>query len=688
MDKTANRIITTFRVDFVAAVSLISLTFLFATTLVPDTVSAASHTLSLTSSGAQSINATGAGGAVISSDSINVATTCRSGYNFTINTSVNNNNLYLGGDASKNESGKYFTPADGTTTLANSTNTWGYYYNASDPSTTPTSSNIFSPVPTLSNPATIISPLSAPSSTDINDNFNIYYGVSVSPTMPVGTYKMIPDTNNSNNDGTIVYTATIAEACTKYTVHFNPSSYFEGNLITGTGTMSDQSIFEGVSTALTSNGFTAPTISGTQYYFAGWNTAQDGSGTTYTDGQSVTDLTSAGNTITLYAMWTDCPGGKICYSANVANSSDVTGSMGNQNVSSSATSVTLYAPNYKHDGYGFASWNTKKDGTGTNYGPQQTIKFTAGQYSTGGLKLYANWITSAGSLQNWSGCSSMNIGDVTALKDTRDNNVYAVAKLADGKCWTIENLRLDDSAELSSTNTHNPSLPLNNSWYYKNQRGTLSTSNYLSATSDPTSTDPDTAWCQTNSSACDDQSMLATNNTTFFTNNTASSYSASSNVYSYGNYYNWYSATAGHGKYENGSGYVASGDICPAGWHLPKGGNKSQESTNEFWQLIVTGLNGGTNPANYDSSTYPYYAGTEATPVSNALRSYPNNFVYSGYVNGSSVYNRNSHGDYWSASGYSSLYAYYLYFFSSNFYPGTGSDNKYDGRMARCVAGN
>ncbi|MBR3246284.1 hypothetical protein IKF87_00140, partial [Candidatus Saccharibacteria bacterium] len=203
----------------------------------------------------------------------------------------------------------------------------------------------------------------------------------------------------------------------------------------------------------------------------------------------------------------------------------------------------------------------------------------------------------------------------------------------------------------------------------------------------PTSTNPDTAWCQTDSSDCNDQSMLATNNTANFTTNTSST--QSSNIYSYGNYYNWYSSTAGHGKYGSSyaQGYEAPGDICPAGWHLPKGGNKSQESTNEFWQLIVTGLNGGTNPANYDSYATPYYTGTEATPVSNVLRSYPNNFVYSGSVYGSSVGNRNSGGYYWSSSAYSSYYAYNLHLSSSNVGPGTSSSNKYGGRVARCVAG-
>ena len=371
-----------------------------------------------------------------------------------------------------------------------------------------------------------------------------------------------------------------------------------------------------------------------------------------------------------------CEGGRICYNPNTAL---VEGQMGKQTAGNNA-SVTLYAPNFKRSGYGFAGWNTAYDGSGTTYGPNQTIT-TPSNTSTNGLSLYAVWVPSAGTLQNWNGCNSLAQGSVTALTDNRDNDTYAVAKLADNKCWMIENLRLDDSAELSSTNTHNPSLPITNVYDATNP----TTSNHLSATTDPTTT----AWCTNYNSACIDKSMLATNNTILFTNNTASSYNASSNVYSYGNYYNWYSATAGHGKYGSSyaSGYVAPGDICPAGWHLPKGGNKSQESTNEFWQLITPGLNNGVNPANYDSSTQPYYIGTEATPVSNALRSYPNNFVYSGYVSGSSVGHRSSYGYYWSSSAYNSNSAYHLYFSSSNVRPGTGDSIKYYGWMARCVAG-
>ena len=637
-----------------------------------DSVSASSYTLTLTSSGSQSIDISASDGTAISSDAINVATTCRYGYNFTINTSVNDNNLYLNGDSSNNTEGTYFSPIDGTSALNATNNKWGYYYNAS---TAPTNTSIFSLVPTLGSPATVRTPLTTPSSSDINDNFNIYYGVSSSPTMAKGTYKMIPDTNNSNNDGTIVYTATIANECLRYTVHFDPTGTNMGTSVTGTGTVDDQTMYEGIATNLTNNYFTGPTISGTTYYFAGWNTAQDGSGTQYTKGQSVTDLSSAGNNVTLYAQWTDCPASRICYSPNVSNPNDVEGEMGNQTISSSATSVIFYAPNFSRADYGFAGWNTKADGTGTNYGPQSTMEFAAGAYGGGGLKLYAKWIASAGNMQGWTGCSSMNIGDVTARKDTRDNNVYAIARLADGKCWMIENLRLADKDSsnndiiLSSSNTHNPSLPLTNSWWYSsaNDNDPKPTSNHLSAPVDPTQT----AWCSDYKSAdCVDQSMLNTDNTTLFTNNVASSYSAGGNVYSYGNYYNWYSATAGRGRYSSSSGFNASGDACPAGWHLPTG----KDATSEFGVLDLA--LGGTGQG---------AAGNAGKVLSKTYRSYPNNFILPGSLSSSSISNRNSGGSYWSASSNAQYYNYSWYISASQATPSV--HYKHPGKSVRCVAG-
>lgn len=357
-----------------------------------------------------------------------------------------------------------------------------------------------------------------------------------------------------------------------------------------------------------------------------------------------------------------CEANKICYNANATN---VQGQMGKQSAASSGSAYTLYAPNFKRVGYGFAGWNTEYDYSGETYGPNQTITIPTDMSK--GLPLYAMWVKSEGTLQNWDGCSSMSTGEVTALTDNRDNDTYAVAKLADNKCWMIENLRLDDGVDLSSTNTHNPSLPLNNSWYYKNQQGTLSTSNHLSAPTDLAIN----AWCNAISSDCYNQSMLATNNTTLFVNNSSANYSDESDVYSYGNYYNWYSATAGYGKYGSsyGSEYTAPGDICPAGWHLPTGGS----ATAEFGALDV--VMGGIG------------SHQDTTESSNRWRTYPNNFVYSGYVNDSSVRGRNFGGYYWSSSAYNSYNAYCLDLDSSRVGPGTNNYYKYYGRMARCVAG-
>ena len=622
--------------------------------------------LTLSSSGSQNIDVSSIGDkTAISADNINVTTDCRNGYNLTLSTSVDNNNLYLDGNSSNNATGTFFSPANGSTILKDSPNTWGYYYNDSS-SVIPTSSNIFNPVPALGNAATLKTPLDSPSSTDIDDNFNVYYGVATSDSMSVGNYKMIPDVNNENSDGALVYQATLAESCIVYTGHYEPSSIFEGETITGTGIVADQSLYYGIDTPLTSNTFTAPS----GYYFAGWNTEQDGTGESYLPGEEVADLTYPGDTYILYAQWTDCPPNNICYSNNTTD--EVAGSMGNEPIAYSDTSIDLYAANFSRPGYGFAGWNTKANGKGISYGPNETIRFATRTYNTGGLKLYAIWIASKGNMQNWNKCSDMSIGDITALKDTRDNNVYTIAKLADGKCWMTENLRLankdsnNNDINLSSDNTHNPSLPITNTWWYSsaNDNDVKPTSNHLSVATDPTTT----TWCSRGLSNCIDQSMLATNNTTQFTNNIASNYSVSSNVYSYGNYYNWYSATAGQGKFgsDYNSNYTALGDICPTGWHLPTG----KDTTGDFSVLDIA--LGGTGT----------YQGT--IEASNRWRTYPNNFVYSGGENS----NRGSSGYYWSSSAYTSSSVYYMYLnISGNINPGIAGALKYGGQTVRCIAG-
>ena len=78
---------------------------------------------------------------------------------------------------------------------------------------------------------------------------------------------------------------------------FNCTITFNGNGATE-GEMSVQTIGIGKEARLIAN-----TYERTQHLFIGWNTEQDGSGTTYTDGQKIS---TAGN-ITLYAQWEIIP---------------------------------------------------------------------------------------------------------------------------------------------------------------------------------------------------------------------------------------------------------------------------------------------------------------------------------------------------------------------------------------------
>ena len=409
-----------------------------------------------------------------------------------------------------------------------------------------------------------------------------------------------------------------------------------------------------------------------------------------------------------------CPSGKICY---FPNGSNVVGTMGQQSLETSDTEVTLLASNFSRSGYGFAGWSDSFDYT-TNananfYGPNEDISFTAGQYTdpNPGLSLYAVWIESAGTMQTdtssvcnnltasaysnegdsdestWSITASLN--SISALTDTRDGQTYAIAKLSDDNCWMIENLRRADKDSsnndviLSNANTHNPSLPLTNIY------DTNSTSNHLSPTSSVAynaATAPE-GWCTYSSpTSCYNQSRLRTTNTAnrviYSDGQTMSSTNA--NLYSYGNYYNWYSATAGNGTYSTNSNVTVLGDICPTGWHLPTG-----TGSGDFGKLFNS--LGGYKNSNNVAQTMESTTTPTGVIMQKRIRHFPNNLLYSGFVEGgASLYYRGLNGFYWSSTASSNPLAYALYFENNSIYfntlPGNNGRSKYSGMPIRCIA--
>lgn len=157
-----------------------------------------------------------------------------------------------------------------------------------------------------------------------------------------------------------------------YTVKFNAN--------TGTGNMADEAMVYDVEKALTISSFAK-----TGYLFTGWNTAADGSGTSYADGAKVMNLTTAsGGVVTLYAQWK-----AITYKIRFDGNGATGGSMEDQVISYDQN--TALTPNgYSWQGYTFKGWNTQKDGKGTAYADQhQVLNLSYVQDAV--ITLYAVW---------------------------------------------------------------------------------------------------------------------------------------------------------------------------------------------------------------------------------------------------------------------------------------------------------
>lgn len=170
-----------------------------------------------------------------------------------------------------------------------------------------------------------------------------------------------------------------------FTAQWKANAYsvvFDKNAEKATGTMDVQAFTYDVVTPLTKNAY-----SNVGYKFNGWNTAPDGTGTSYTDEQNVQNLTSTvGGVVTLYAQWTP-----ITY--NIAfDTNSGTGSMSEITVTYDKE-ITLPENTFRKTGYPFAGWNLSADGKGASYGDKATVmNLTATDGET--VTLYAQWTVS------------------------------------------------------------------------------------------------------------------------------------------------------------------------------------------------------------------------------------------------------------------------------------------------------
>ncbi|MBR0333702.1 MAG: InlB B-repeat-containing protein, partial [Bacteroidales bacterium] len=184
---------------------------------------------------------------------------------------------------------------------------------------------------------------------------------------------------------------------------------------------------------------TANTFTRSGYTFTGWNTKADGSGTSYTDKQSIT----LSQDITLYAQWKRAPV-VVTFDANGG-----TGTMAAQTFVA-GVSQAITANTFTRSGYTFTGWNTAADGRGTSYKNVQVITLTQD------ITLYAQWFTPTyvdlGLSVKWATC---NVGATTpegygdyfawGEKSPKSNYAWSTYKYCSGSSSTLTKYNTDSS---------------------------------------------------------------------------------------------------------------------------------------------------------------------------------------------------------------------------------------------------
>lgn len=157
---------------------------------------------------------------------------------------------------------------------------------------------------------------------------------------------------------------------TGYSVTYNANG--------GTGSVTDTEKYaKGAEATVMSNSFKNGDM-----VFLGWNTKDDGTGTTYYPNGTIK---VTGN-MDLYAQWGDVASTvQLTYKANGGNGADIT----ETGIPNNGKVTLLGADTFTRTGYRFTGWNTQADGEGTSFAADASARVDDNLGS--GNVLYAQW---------------------------------------------------------------------------------------------------------------------------------------------------------------------------------------------------------------------------------------------------------------------------------------------------------
>lgn len=232
--------------------------------------------------------------------------------------------------------------------------------------------------------------------------------------------------------------------------------------------------------------------------------------------------------------------------------------------------------------------------------------------------------------------------------DSRDNTIYTIGKLADDRCWLLDNLALDPLANgvsITAANTNASAEAI---------------TNFLggSASALHTGWSTDAVAVQGSTSVFDSPLYYAGSKdlTRADITNPIDSLTEA-NDWKFGIYYNYCAASMGTYCYTSGQGIDKDGtsaidanqDICPAGWRMPTGGpigtaGTTTEGGGEY-ENLYSHYSGGSGTG--EGSKYANYRIALHLPLSGT------------FFNGSTQ-NHSNYGYFWSSTYSTNSNVYYL----------------------------